>query len=113
MMFAPAFAVAGPLFATLRSVEPTTVVVAVELLLFVLGSAVCDATVAVLLSTVPPGTLGPIATVTVNCWEAPPATNGVVQSIGPFDATGGWLHDAVGPVFWTSETNVVPAGSAS
>src|SRR3954468_9205193 len=111
VMSVPAVAVAGPLLTTPRSAEPDTVAGAVWLLLFRFGSAFGPVAVAVLFSV--PVNAGSMFAVSVNWLEAVVASccNEQVTVPGLFGA--GVLQNAVGPVFWTSKLNVVPAGSVS
>ena len=92
------------------SANPATVVVAVPLSLPGLGSAVEDVAVAVLLSTVPAGTLGSTATFRVNT-GLDAASEGFVHVTVPAEPTGGVVHDQ--PAAGASDTKVGPAGSVS
>jgi hypothetical protein len=95
---------------TAMLVKPLTVVVAVLLSLPVFGSGVDDATVAVLLSTVPVGTLALTATTRVKV-PVPTFTEAFVQLTVPPEPTGGVVHDQ--PAAELSETKVVPVGKVS
>lgn len=109
---APAVTGSGAaLLAMERSALPTpTVVVAVADSLPGLGSAVVDASVAVLLSTVPGVTLASTATTSVNT-ALPDASAAAVQDTVPAAPTTGVVQDQ--PPGEASETKVVLAGSGS
>ena len=85
-----------------RSAEVFTVVVWVEVLLPVFGSGVVLVTVAVLVSTVPNGTLAFTVTTIVMVAEAPTASVPIVQV--------GVVHD---PTDGVALTKVRPAGRIS
>src|SRR6187200_1638995 len=111
-MLPPATTVAAPaVFVTARSARSAvTVVVAVTLLLPGVGSAVADATVAVLVMTVPPAVAAPTFTTSVNEALAPLASEGLVEVTVPVPPTAGVVD--VHPAGAVNETNVVPAGTA-
>ena len=60
----------------------------------------------------PSGVVGATCTITVNCALAV-AASVPVQVVVPAAPTGGLIHMKEGPLVWLSDTNVVPAGSAS
>src|SRR5579884_2241914 len=103
-MFAPATTDAGPLFVSARSDCGTTAVITVELLLLVFVSKLSVVTFAVLVTVA----TFPVATVSVNCALAPLPRSAMLQpTVDPP------LQIAAGPLFWTIDVNVVPAGSTS
>ncbi|MDQ2975950.1 MAG: hypothetical protein M3R69_11150 [Acidobacteriota bacterium] len=74
------------------------------------GSVVADDAVAVLVSTVPPGTEDATATVNVKT-TLPGACDGFEQDTAPPAPTAGTVHDQ--PLGDDNDTKVVPAGSVS
>src|SRR5580700_508570 len=106
-MLVPAFAEAGPVLTTAKSAIDVTVVTAVELLLPGLGSALLPVMVAVLLRDDPTKFELTFA-VSVKVALAPEAKLEIVQVTLPLLPTPGLLQMAAGPVFCTSEANVVP-----
>jgi hypothetical protein len=103
--FAPAVAVAGPVFAIARSVV-TMVVVAVDVLLALFGSAVAVVAVAVLV--IVPVAVGLMCTTNANVAEVPAASVAIVQLFA-----APVVQVNAGPAVCANETNVVFAGSAS
>src|SRR6266545_7391596 len=113
-MSVPAFAVPGPLFAITTSARALTVVFTVPEVLFDGFESALDVdAVAVLLTTVPSGTVGAACTVTVNCALPPFGSSAIVQATLPLVFGAGVLHVAAGPVSWTRETKLMPAGRLS
>jgi hypothetical protein len=110
---APAVPVGGAFFTTARSALEVTVVFDVELLLFGFTSSLPLEITAVFASTVPAGTFAPTSTFNVHVADAPPANDPYVQVTEPPVPTGGSVHAAGGPEFWTKERNVVPGGRTS
>src|SRR6185436_713668 len=110
-MLAPTVTGSGEsVFTTDRSADPATAVAALPLLLAGSGSAVDEAAVAVLVSSVPPMT--PVSTFTINVnTESPAGTEGFVQWTVPVPPTGGVVQDQ--PAGAASETKVVPVGNGS
>src|ERR1700720_3273801 len=112
-MFEPAVTDAGPLLVTERSAEALTEVVTVAELLPEVLSVVVLLAVAVLLRVEPFATLLAIFATIVKL-AAWPLTNVAIEQLTvPFAPTAGLVHVNAGPEFCASETNVVPAGSAS
>src|SRR5438093_1473851 len=105
-MLLPAAAVAGPLFVTATSAEVLIVTVDVALLLPGFGSVIEDDAVAVFESVEPLVRFAPALNTSVNVAEAPEARVAMLQL-----TAGVQLNN--GPDVCASETNVVPAGSAS
>jgi hypothetical protein len=93
-----------------RSAAVATVVVAVAELLPGVGSVVADAAVAVLVISVPAAVFDATRTASVNC-ALPAARLGFEHDTVPLAPTAGVVH--VQPAGALSETNVVPAGTAS
>src|SRR5881227_2785055 len=112
-MVFPAVAVAGPLFTIDTSADALIVVITVELSFNGFESALEVDAVAVLLTTVPFATVGAACTVTVNCALPPFGNSGIVQATGPLVFGVGVPQPAVGPVFWVSDTKLMPAGRLS
>ena len=90
------------------------IVVLAELLLFEeFVSVVADEAVAVLVTTVPFAIEGDAFTTSENWADSPFSKVGIEQVTVPPEPPGGVLQEAVGPVFWVRETNVMPAGRMS
>jgi hypothetical protein len=101
----PATTVAGPVLLIARSAEAVTVVVAVAVLFAGFGSAVVEATLAVLLKL--PAWFGAL-TVTVITGAVAPAAS--AARVHVTDTLPVFEHDQPVPV---ADTNVTPAGSVS
>ena len=105
---APAPTAAGPVLVTLTSALTVTVADVVEVLFEGVGSAVVEVTVAVSLIVVPDAVAGEIFTVSAKVAVVPGARDAMLQ-----DTVAPVVQAKVGPVFWTSETNVVFGGKTS
>src|SRR5438477_379590 len=103
--------VAGPVFSAERSELETVTAVCDELFSGV--GSLSLLTVAVLVKVVLGGVAGAMWTVRVKSALAPFGREATVQVIVPLLPTPGSLQLKVGPVFWTRDTKVMPAGMAS
>ena len=100
-------------FDTDRSADVFTVAVALAVLFAGVGSDVGELADAVLVIVAPLATFALTFTTTVKAAPAPAGSELMPQLTVPPDPTAGLVHVKGEPVFWTSETNVVPAGSVS
>jgi hypothetical protein len=105
----PAVATAGALLVIARSALGVTVVDAVDELFAAFVSELSLVTEAVFETDV----TFPGVTVSVNCALAPEPSWAILHEIVPLPPTPGVEQIAAGPVFCTSESNVVPAGMTS
>src|SRR5438552_206472 len=105
----------GPVLVIARSaVAVLTVPIVVELLLAGLVSVVAVAAVAVLLMVVPVGSFALALTMMVNVAKAAAVRDAAVRVIVPVPPAGGVVGvNNVAPPVCVSDTNVVPAGTAS
>jgi hypothetical protein len=85
----------------------------VDVLFSSLGSKVAVDTVAVLLKVEPGGVAGGMFATNVKFAIDPDGKFAIVQVIVPFVPTEGFEQLNAGPLFWVSETKVIPAGSGS
>jgi hypothetical protein len=113
-MSAFASVVAGPDFVTDMSAPPATSVVAEPELFSAFGSSLLI-TLATLVTKVPGGVAEGTWTVNVKLALAPATKVASVHvaALGYTEPTAGFVHVNAGPVFCTSETNVVPEGTTS
>ena len=94
MIVAPALIVEGPSFVTERSALGVTDVTTVDESFVGLLSALSVVTVAVFVADV----VFPASITSVNCAEAPLASDAKLQETGPFVPTPGGVHTAAGPL---------------
>lgn len=106
----PAATVVGPDFTIATSALATTVVMA-EAESF--DGAVSKLSVDAVAVLVTDATFPPTATTSVNVADAPLPSRPIEQVTVPVAPLAGVWQFAVGPVFWVSDWNVVPAGSGS
>lgn len=104
---------AGPVFVTVRSADVATVAVAVAVLFVDTGSVVVAATVAVFVIVLPAGSDEAARTTSENVADAALTSVAAVQEMLPVPPAAGVVHVNVGPAVCVSDTNVVPAGTAS
>jgi hypothetical protein len=109
----PAVTVAGAVLVSERSVFADTVVLAVDALLALAGSAVAEPRVAVFDRTAPSAVAAGTATARSKLAVAPAASVAIVQVTVPPEPTAGVVQLKVGPLDCDSETNVAPAGIES
>ena len=110
----PAVTVAGPVLTTARSAAVATVAVTVELLLAALVSVVVVVAVAVLLMVEPSASLASALTMMTKVARSPAVMDAAVRVIVPVPPAGGVVGvNNVAPPVCVSDTNVVPAGTAS
>jgi hypothetical protein len=105
----PTVTTPGAVLVSARSALGVTVVEAVEELFAAFVSKLSLETLAVFETDV----TFPGVSVSVNCALAPEANRANEQAIVPLPPTGGNEQEAVGPVFWIIELNVVPDGIVS
>jgi hypothetical protein len=108
----PAAALAGPFFVTKRSAAGV-LTSAVPALLSGFGSDVAEVTVAVFMNVVPCGVSPGMCITKVKVALVFIGNIANVQVMVPPDPTGGSVQINAGPLFWVSDTKVIPAGTSS